>query len=114
MLLFNQFVLFPLATALNFEVFVFRGMKFDPQSIPPWYISTYQLVLFMILEDFAFYWLHRLLHHPKLYGRIHKLHHKYYAPIGLSSEFAHPVEVSLGILSANSFSLFSRICSQVL
>lgn len=35
---------------------------------------------------------HRTLHHPLLYGRIHKVHHAYRRSIGLASEYAHPVE----------------------
>ncbi len=37
-------------------------------------IST---VLFMIWNDFAIYWIHRLEHHPSVYKYIHKPHHKW-------------------------------------
>lgn len=53
-----------------------------------------QLAAFFFLEDAWHYWGHRLLHHPLLYKRIHKQHHKYAAPFGLTAEYAHPVEVA--------------------
>lgn len=34
-------------------------------------------ILSFIIEDFYFYWVHRLLHHPALYKHIHKVHHDY-------------------------------------
>jgi len=34
----------------------------------------------------------RLLHHPYLYRRVHKMHHEWTAPIGVTSIYAHPIE----------------------
>lgn len=49
----------------------------------------------MIVEDFIFYWGHRILHTPWLYNKIHKIHHEYYNAISLCAEYAHPLEFSL-------------------
>lgn len=46
----------------------------------------------MIAREISFYYIHRAMHHPSLYGRIHKMHHKYTAPISFAAEYAHPVE----------------------
>jgi len=45
-----------------------------------------------MLEDAWHYWLHRLLHHPRIYGAVHKIHHTYTAPFGMTAEYAHPIE----------------------
>lgn len=34
----------------------------------------------------------RLLHHPFLYKPIHKMHHEWIAPVGITSVYCHPVE----------------------
>lgn len=36
--------------------------------------------------------MHRLLHYGSLYKRIHKMHHDYSAPFGMTAEYAHPLE----------------------
>ena len=45
-----------------------------------------------LFNDVAFYGSHRALHHPALYGRFHKQHHRFTGTIGFAAEFAHPVE----------------------
>ena len=45
-----------------------------------------------MINDFAFYWAHRALHHPLLYARIHKQHHQFVASIGFAAEYATPLE----------------------
>ena len=42
-----------------------------------------------------FYWAHRAFHHPKLYARFHKQHHKFNSTIGIAAEYAGPVEYVL-------------------
>ena len=36
----------------------------------------------MVLYDTWFYWLHRLIHHKRLYKRIHRWHHLTTTPVG--------------------------------
>ncbi|WLF76371.1 C-4 sterol methyl oxidase [Lodderomyces elongisporus] len=55
----------------------------------------FQWALFFVLEDAWHYWLHRGLHYGVFYKYIHKQHHRYAAPFGLTAEYAHPVEVAL-------------------
>ena len=43
-------------------------------------------------REILFYYGHRLLHHPSIYSRFHKQHHKFRTPIALASQYAHPVE----------------------
>ena len=59
-------------------------------SNPVWFIMA--LILIPIWSAFHFYWVHRLLHVPFLYKRVHSLHHRN-VNIGPWSGFAmHPVE----------------------
>ena len=34
----------------------------------------------------------RLLHHPRIYKYIHKVHHEWTAPISITAVYAHPIE----------------------
>mmetsp|Transcript_6637 Transcript_6637/g.8654 ORF Transcript_6637/g.8654 Transcript_6637/m.8654 type:complete len:300 (-) Transcript_6637:135-1034(-) len=53
---------------------------------------VWQVLLAYLGYDFMFYWSHRLLHRPEFYKRIHKKHHMYHTPIGISSSNEHVVE----------------------
>jgi len=46
--------------------------------------------------DFWFYWTHRAIHHPLLYKRIHKFHHRFKAPTSVASMYANPLEFAIG------------------
>lgn len=50
----------------------------------------------MVIEDFAFYWSHRILHTPFFYKRIHKIHHEFNNPVSISAIYAHPLEYLIG------------------
>ncbi|RJE16731.1 C-4 methylsterol oxidase, partial [Aspergillus sclerotialis] len=56
---------------------------------------AWQIALFFVLEDAWHYWFHRVLHLPRLYKMIHKLHHQYSAPFGLAAEYASPLETMI-------------------
>lgn len=44
------------------------------------------------IEEILFYYIHRLLHWGIFYKYIHKIHHRYTAPIGFVTFYAHPIE----------------------
>jgi 4-alpha-methyl-delta7-sterol-4alpha-methyl oxidase len=54
---------------------------------------SFQILSYFILEDFIFYWGHRFLHTKWLYKHVHSVHHEYATPFGLTSEYAHPLEI---------------------
>lgn len=55
-----------------------------------------KVLVCFVIDDFSFYWYHRLLHsHPALYTRFHKPHHVFTAPFAWTSHAVHPVEMML-------------------
>lgn len=60
-------------------------------DVPDLKTILWQFTLFLVVEDFLFYWFHRLFHHPKLYW-IHKHHHEYRNTIAFAAQTAHPLE----------------------
>jgi len=60
--------------------------------LPTWNTIVWQVVICILVEEILFYYSHRLLHIPSFYQKIHKIHHQFRAPIGMASEYAHPLE----------------------
>lgn len=52
-----------------------------------------QLLVYMLVEDYLGYWLHRLLHRGWAYDKIHYVHHEYPAPMGFAAAHSHWVEL---------------------
>ncbi|EJD45378.1 hypothetical protein AURDEDRAFT_114179 [Auricularia subglabra TFB-10046 SS5] len=50
------------------------------------------VILCALIREVLFYYSHRLFHHRAIYAPIHKLHHRFTAPIALAAQYAHPVE----------------------
>lgn len=76
---------------IAYHLMVLRGCSFG-QELPTFPLVVWELCVMMLVEEFAFYYTHRLFHHPKLYRHIHKVHHEWTSPIGIVSIYAHPVE----------------------
>lgn len=57
---------------------------------PVWFVAL--MVLIPIWREFHFYCIHRLIHTPLLYKRVHALHHRNTNPGPLSGLAMHPVE----------------------
>ena len=51
-----------------------------------------QFVYGNIAREVLAYYVHRVLHHPQLYARHHKLHHSFTAPIAFTGLYTTPVE----------------------
>lgn len=63
----------------------------------------------LIWQEITFYYSHRWLHTPSMYGRVHKLHHQFTAPIGAAAEYAEPLEFIVS--NGNQFNAISYINS---
>ena len=58
-----------------------------------WSILTIPVLI--IINDFYFYWMHRILHHKYFIKRFHQIHHLSMNPTPLASFCFHPVEAML-------------------
>lgn len=72
----------------------FCGMDFGVPFPPLWKI-IFHICVFFVMEDTWHYFAHRALHYGPLYKSVHKLHHYYSAPFGLTAEYASPIEVMI-------------------
>jgi sterol desaturase/sphingolipid hydroxylase (fatty acid hydroxylase superfamily) len=62
-------------------------------SIPSLLTIIGQIILFVLCEDFLFFWTHYLFHTRWLYKHIHKKHHIFKQPTGLAFVLADPWEL---------------------
>ncbi len=65
-------------------------------AVPPWYVWILQLVFFILLDDFLFYWMHRWLHANKwMLKHVHSVHHRIHNPCALDGNYFHWLEFVL-------------------
>lgn len=69
------------------------------------YIAGFVWMLF--LHDTYFYWMHRVMHHPKLFRYVHLVHHKSTNPSPWTAYAFHPLEAVLeaGIIPLIAFTI---------
>lgn len=77
---------------VSHPIFRALGIRTETAGLPSWGTVAVSCVVFLVVEDFYFYWIHRLLHWGPLYPRVHKVHHHHTAPLGIAAEYAHPIE----------------------
>ena len=63
----------------------------DMAEFPTWWIPA-SVVLALVVHDSYFYWMHRAMHHPKLYKHAHLVHHKSINPSPWTSYSFHAIE----------------------
>ncbi|XP_061188759.1 fatty acid hydroxylase domain-containing protein 2-like [Saccostrea echinata] len=95
-LLNSTAILLPGAVVFYF-LLKWRGsdLTFTPPSISSFFLHFSG---FIVIEEIGFYYAHRLLHSSFFYKRIHKKHHEWTAPVGLTAVYAHPVEMLISNL----------------
>lgn len=70
----------------------------DPQTpqtirqLPTFTTVVWQMVACVVIEEFGFYYSHRMLHDGRIYKYIHKQHHEWTAPIAITAMYSHPIE----------------------
>ena len=82
-------------------LFVYCGIV-GIQRWPDLWTGFWQFLIFNIVEDTIFYWVHRLMHRPWFFKNVHEKHHHFDARYGhtfsLNGEYAHWVESFLNDL----------------
>ena len=62
-----------------------------------WFWFWAQIPLLLLIQDFYFYWMHRIVHMAPFYDRVHKTHHLSTNPSAFSAFAFHPLEAILEI-----------------
>jgi sterol desaturase/sphingolipid hydroxylase (fatty acid hydroxylase superfamily) len=72
-----------------------------------WGYDVFTYAWMLVLHDTYFYWMHRLMHHPRLFRAIHLIHHKSTNPSPWTSYAFHPLEavIEAGIIPLIAFTL---------
>lgn len=86
-------------TILRTPLRAYTAVYDDISSFPLWYAPV-SVVLALIMHDTYFYWMHRTVHHPKLFKTIHLLHHKSLNPSPWASYSFHFTESFLEAMIA--------------
>jgi len=107
---YRDFILYDLSAVLLYTIF-FQMAVFITDRIPvPQYVSAeilglpteLKMVLFIVVEDFLLYWVHRFMH-TKHVWRVHKWHHSptyMYWLAGFRTTFPHCVLFNLPFILA--------------
>jgi len=62
-------------------------------------VLIYQITIVLLVDDFFFYILHRIMHENKyIYKKIHKIHHRANVPIPFEYIYVHPLEWMSGMI----------------
>lgn len=63
----------------------------DPAQFGYWYLPV-SLLIILLLHETYYYWVHRWMHHPKVFRRVHKVHHDSLTPTPWTAFSFHPWE----------------------
>ncbi|CAL1289043.1 unnamed protein product [Larinioides sclopetarius] len=75
----------------GYYMMTWRGYD-SGKSLPPFRGILMEIAFCVFMEEIGFYYSHRLLHHPRFYKHIHKMHHEWTSPIAITAIYCHPVE----------------------
>ena len=81
----------------------YAKMYDTPDQGPGRWYTYLQFPLCILFTDFCIYWIHRGLHHPRVYKHLHKGHHKWIMPTPFASHAFHPLD---GYLQALPYHIF--------
>ncbi|KAJ1798844.1 C-4 sterol methyl oxidase [Coemansia sp. RSA 2399] len=91
-LMFSHFVIEGPLMLMFLPMAKLAGIRTIEMPLPGWQEMGIQIAVFFVMEDFWHYWIHRLFHWGPLYRGVHKVHHEFSSPFGMTAEYAHPLE----------------------
>lgn len=74
----------------------FTKIYTDTNEYPIWWLPA-SLIIAMVVHETYYYWLHRWMHHPKIFRIVHKVHHDSNITSPWTAFSFHPLE---GIMQA--------------
>ena len=81
------------ATIASWPLLRSSGVHAGP--LPAWWVVAAQVVFFVYLDDFLYYWFHRTMHGRWLYKHLHGWHHRIVTPWAITGHYMHPIEYVL-------------------
>ncbi|ODV65536.1 hypothetical protein HYPBUDRAFT_163126 [Hyphopichia burtonii NRRL Y-1933] len=87
----------------------FSRLYFDVASNGGWKAIIYQFPMFILFTDCGIYFIHRWLHWPSVYKKLHKPHHKWIVCTPFASHAFHPVDGWAQSLPYHLFPLFFKL-----
>jgi len=91
--LISKAILNPFAQYHMYKIYRRFGMPDLTAPIPTFPRILFAMAFTHFFNHIVFYWCHRALHHPWVYGRIHKQHHRFNGTVSVAAEYASPLEV---------------------
>lgn len=88
------FVLPPLIILHTPEIRQHTRFYMDPPQ-HGWLWFGFAFILMMLMHDTYFYWMHRFIHHPRLFKWVHLVHHRSTNPSPWAAYAFHPLEAVL-------------------
>ncbi len=75
---------------------VLRHSPIHDGQLPAWYWILVQIVFFVLLDDFIYYWMHRYFHENKwLLKNVHAIHHRIHNTTAINGNYFHWLEFVL-------------------
>lgn len=75
----------------------FTAIYLQVEAYPLWYLPLSFLIIALLHETY-YYWVHRWMHKPKVFRKVHKVHHDSFSPSPWTSFSFHPWESTLEAL----------------
>lgn len=98
---FNNLLMVPFAILIETAYFDYKvPYNKDVESLPTPLTLLVTIPFCILVEDMSNSATHWFFHRRFIYPYIHKVHHTHVTSIGLTSEYAHPIEFLLGNLAA--------------